>query len=115
MHRASPTVTFGMPLGKSGPGLARRVAVGTRQAFGFGTVALASTVLRLAHSGARVTAALAPFVFGAADLVILTFAVRTLWVLVEGKLLPAPTLQPAKVARSERNFDTSTLTRRMTT
>ena len=76
-------------------------------AFSFGAAALASAVVRLALGGAPVEIALAPFVFGAANLLILTLAVQTLRLLVSGRLLPRPA-SPPTLATSPHSPRTST-------
>ncbi len=59
-------------------------------AFSFGAAALAGAVIRLASKGALVEATLAPFIFAAANLLIVGLSLGTLRLLLAGKLLPVP-------------------------
>jgi tellurite resistance protein len=58
-------------------------------AFTFGLTALAAAPLRMAAHGDPVMAALAPWLFGMANLGVLVIALGTLRLLLQGRLLPA--------------------------
>jgi len=68
-------------------------------AFTFGATALAGAAIRLSMvPGETAMTALAPFLFGAANLLVIGIAAGTLWLFCTGKLLPrqGPAAQSAK-------------------
>lgn len=71
------------------PWVAQQAFVASYWAYSFGVTALGIAFLRITERGdTDAVAMLAPYVFGAVNIVIAILAIRTLWLLVHGRLLP---------------------------